>query len=293
MQVTAGTDDPVCCLGEGTVNRASHHERPAGDAPPSVPSPPSAFETMRFEPGVGPLRLEAHLARMARTCAYLGQPFSQDEARGALGRALASETTPRRVRLRMRANGSFAVDVTPLEVSPLDVSTLDGAPRDGAPRDGAPPDGEPVHACAPPSYLPPTGPPVGEVALAFARVDERNPLLRHKTTARSLYDAATRVARAAGLLDVLFLNRRDELADGAISTVFVRTTAGLFTPPLASGALPGVLRGELLAAGIAGERVLTLDDLDGAEAVFLGSALRGLRRVSIAREAVAVDSRDR
>lgn len=261
MQVTAGTDGAVCCRGEGIVNRAPHHERAVGDGPPSEPSAPSAFETLRFEPGVGPLRLEAHLARMARTCAYLGQPFSPDGARDALGRAVAGETTARRVRLRARADGSFAVDVTELVSAPAD-------------------------------FLPPDGPPVGEVALTFARVDERDPLLRHKTTARSLYDAATRVARAAGLLDVLFLNRRDELADGAISTVFVRTSEGLLTPPVASGALPGILRGELLAAGIASERVLTLEDLDGAEAVFLGSALRGLRSVNVAREAVAVDSRD-
>ncbi|MFO7545346.1 MAG: aminotransferase class IV [Trueperaceae bacterium] len=218
---------------------------------------------MRFEPGVGPLRLEAHLARMARTCAYLGQAFSPAEARVALAHTLAGENTPRRVRLQVRANGSFAIDVTPLDVAPQ-------------------------HASGPPSFLPPAGPPVGEVALAFARVDERNPLLRHKTTARTLYDAATRSARATGLLDVLFLNRRDELADGAISTLFVEGDDGLLTPPLASGALPGILRGELLAAGIASERVLGVDDLDRATAVYIGSALRGLRRVIVAREPLPV-----
>jgi para-aminobenzoate synthetase/4-amino-4-deoxychorismate lyase len=48
----------------------------------------------------------------------------------------------------------------------------------------------------------------------------------------------------------------------------------LLTPPLASGALPGVLREQLLAAGQAVEAVLLPDDL--AQGFLLGNALRGL-----------------
>jgi para-aminobenzoate synthetase/4-amino-4-deoxychorismate lyase len=48
----------------------------------------------------------------------------------------------------------------------------------------------------------------------------------------------------------------------------------LLTPPLASGALPGVLREDLLAAGQAVEAVLWPDDL--THGFLLGNALRGL-----------------
>lgn len=263
MQVTAGTDEAVCCVRERSVNRASRHERPDWEAPSGAAPGPRGLETMRFEPRSGVLRLEAHIARLARSCAYLGHAFSPSEARAALALACKGRSAACRVRLQVEPDGRARIDVTPLEEA------------------------------EPPTYLPPPHPPLpeppmGEVALAIERVDERWPLLRHKTTARTLYDAASRVARASGLLDVLFLNRRGELADGAISTVFVATADGWFTPPLRSGALPGVLRGEILASGLATERVLYLDDLDRASAVFLGSALRGLRRVRVAAAPLVV-----
>jgi para-aminobenzoate synthetase/4-amino-4-deoxychorismate lyase len=52
----------------------------------------------------------------------------------------------------------------------------------------------------------------------------------------------------------------------------------LLTPPLASGLLPGTLRAELMAEGRAIERILELEDLESAEAVYLGNSVRGLVR---------------
>jgi len=55
-----------------------------------------------------------------------------------------------------------------------------------------------------------------------------------------------------------------------------------FTPPASCGLLPGVYRRYLLETrpDIA-QRVLTLDDLRSADAVYLCNAVRGLRRVTI------------
>ena len=53
------------------------------------------------------------------------------------------------------------------------------------------------------------------------------------------------------------------------------------TPPLSAGILPGVLRAELLARGVARVARLYVDDLARAEAVFMGNALRGLMPVRI------------
>ena len=51
------------------------------------------------------------------------------------------------------------------------------------------------------------------------------------------------------------------MAEGARSNVFVERNGVLLTPPESSGALPGVLRAELLAAGLAQEAVLQPGDL--------------------------------
>jgi para-aminobenzoate synthetase/4-amino-4-deoxychorismate lyase len=127
-----------------------------------------------------------------------------------------------------------------------------------------------------------TRPPArARAALSKTPIDERNPLLYHKTAHRPWYDAAmARIARGE-CFDVIHVNRRREITEGARSNVFVRRGAILYTPPIASGCLPGVLRGRLLAAGACRERVLHITDLLRADAVFCGNSVRGLVRVDI------------
>ena len=48
-----------------------------------------------------------------------------------------------------------------------------------------------------------------------------------------------------------------------------------WTPPLASGCLPGVARAEALASGLLAERVLTPEDLRRADALARLNAVRG------------------
>ena len=78
---------------------------------------------------------------------------------------------------------------------------------------------------------------------------------------------------------MVFLNECGEVAEGARSNVFVERDGVLLTPPLASGALPGVLRAELLASGRAREAALRPDDLH--DGFLLGNALRGLIPVGL------------
>ncbi|MEQ9261500.1 MAG: aminotransferase class IV, partial [Roseovarius sp.] len=82
-----------------------------------------------------------------------------------------------------------------------------------------------------------------------------------------------------GCDELLFLNDRGELCEGTITNLFVDLGEGLLTPPLASGALPGILREDLIAREQAREAVLRPADLAAAQAVWLGNALRGLIRV--------------
>jgi para-aminobenzoate synthetase/4-amino-4-deoxychorismate lyase len=55
-----------------------------------------------------------------------------------------------------------------------------------------------------------------------------------------------------------------------------------FTPPVECGLLAGVFRRHLLETRPdIGERVLSIDDLRKADAVYVSNAVRGLRRVEI------------
>jgi para-aminobenzoate synthetase/4-amino-4-deoxychorismate lyase len=113
--------------------------------------------------------------------------------------------------------------------------------------------------------------------LCAGRMRSDELFLRHKTTLRTAYDAAWRIAEQHGAFDMLFFNERGELTEGGRCNVFVRREGRWSTPPLAAGVLPGVMRAVMLAdpAWNACERTLMRDDLRQAEAVVVCNALRG------------------
>jgi 4-amino-4-deoxychorismate lyase len=117
------------------------------------------------------------------------------------------------------------------------------------------------------------------LGMASGRVDSGDPWLAVKSTRRGVYDAA-RAALPEGLDEVLFLNERGEVCEGTITNVFFDRGAGMRTPPLRCGLLPGVLRAELGCP----EEVLRGEDLPDVR-LWVGNALRGLIPAVWAREA--------
>lgn len=103
-------------------------------------------------------------------------------------------------------------------------------------------------------------------------------LLLHKTSLRQAYDEGWREAEAAGAFDMLFFNERGELTEGGRSNVLLRLDGRWYTPPLASGLLPGVMRAVLLddPAWDLQQRTLSRQDVRRAEAVCVCNALRGV-----------------
>jgi para-aminobenzoate synthetase/4-amino-4-deoxychorismate lyase len=123
---------------------------------------------------------------------------------------------------------------------------------------------------------------IGRVRIAAERTDPADPMLYHKTTHRPLYAPEFEQAARDGFDDVLFLNQRGEVTEGAISNVFVEKDGRWFTPPVECGLLPGVYRRHLLETRPEiEERVLFEEDLRTADAIYLANAVRGLRRVEI------------
>jgi para-aminobenzoate synthetase/4-amino-4-deoxychorismate lyase len=123
---------------------------------------------------------------------------------------------------------------------------------------------------------------IGRVAVSRVRTDPADAMLYHKTTHRPIYSQAFEQATRDGYDDVLFLNLRGEVTEGAISNVFVVNGDHWSTPPVECGLLAGVYRRHLLEMRPdIEERVLFIDDLRSADAIYLANAVRGLRRVEL------------
>lgn len=117
----------------------------------------------------------------------------------------------------------------------------------------------------------PPGKDLWRIGIASERLSSADPWLSVKSSNRGIHDRA-RAALPPGLDELIFLNERGELAEGTITSLFFDRGEGMRTPPLTSGALPGVLRAELNCP----EEVLRADELPGVRGLWVGNALRGL-----------------
>lgn len=217
------------------------------------------FETLRLElppddlAGTLPLDevvpyIRWHIARLARSAFALGFAFDMVafesclwQAKGAIRKSVGMSATSREFRVRVDLSHNGQLQTTWAALPPL-------AERVG-------------------------------LIWAETRVSRDDPLLRHKTSARTVYDAAIEQAMAQQAFDAIFCNEQGEVCEGARSNLFVREGQRLLTPPVRCGLLPGVLRATLLDRGEASEAVLSLADIKAASRegrLRVGNALRGL-----------------
>ncbi len=122
---------------------------------------------------------------------------------------------------------------------------------------------------------------VQKAILSDTRTDSRNRFFFHKTTNRELYDRELEQFKTLGYFDVIHLNERDEVTEGARSNVVILLDGILYTPPIECGVLPGTFRAHLLEQSKIKERVLKLEDLRSAQTIYLCNAVYGLVEVKL------------
>lgn len=122
------------------------------------------------------------------------------------------------------------------------------------------------------------------IALSKYRVDPESIFCYHKTTNRDLYDSEYNYYCLKGYCDVIFLNTRNEVTEGAISNIIIEKNKKYYTPPVFSGLLPGIFREYLLKKQNVEEKILFLEDLVKADKIFLCNSVRGLMEVNPVRK---------
>jgi branched-chain amino acid aminotransferase len=211
------------------------------------------FETIAVKKAA-PKRLAAHLARLRDGAGMLGIPVPYTDAKIA-------ELTASLIGANALTDGALRITLT----------------RGPGARGIAPPE------TPTPTFLITTGglPPDDPMSLMVAqstRRNEQSPLARVKNLGYLDNILARREAVAAGADDAVLLNTQGRVAETTIANIFCLIGGGLVTPPVSEGALPGVMRAEVIRLARAEERPIAADELARASEIFVSNAL-GIRPV--------------
>jgi len=198
----------------------------------------SLLETLRWSRPAGYYLLERHLDRMEDSAEYWDFAFDRETVKTLL--IQKSRTFPQegcfRVRLLLDKRGEIVIESASLPELPEE-------------------------------------PPLWTLRTAETAIDRQNPLIYHKTTKREIYTGFREKHPDAD--DVILWNDRGEVTETTVCNIVAVWRGEAFTPSLSSGLLGGTLRKELLAGGEIRERVITLDELNEADEIYLINSVRG------------------
>jgi len=181
--------------------------------------------------------LKRHMERIWRSSQDLGFVCDTDVIGAAIWTTGVRQTEPVVLRFLLSQDGSHEIQVKPL-----------------------PPEGRPAY-----------------LKLSSVVVDSNDPLLRHKTTARAVYEKAREGCSEDA--DAILVNERGEITETSILNIAAMRDGVWITPPVSCGLLPGTMRAELLDEGSIREGVILAQDLVPGEMVRCFNAVRGVMDV--------------
>ena len=220
----------------------------------------SVFETIRTYGG-RPFELEAHLVRLARSAerVHIVLPCSLDQLAEEVCRVVNAASNSESYIRVMVTRGSGELGLAPdLAVEPLRVVIVTSLqpPSAEAYRDG-----------------------IRVVSFRTRRTADATAAAGAKVANYLVSVLAVREAKARGADEALVVDGDGCVVEGATSNVFAILQGALVTPPEDAGILPGITRARLLRAAEQLEvhiqlRRLTLEELQGADEVFISSSVR-------------------
>jgi para-aminobenzoate synthetase/4-amino-4-deoxychorismate lyase len=198
------------------------------------------LESLLWEPGSGYFLLDRHLARLERSADYFKFTLSLNAVRQALQElSLTLGSIARKVRLTLTCEGKLTLEAQTLNNGILNIGAA--------------------------------------VGIASSPIDSQNPFFYHKTTYRLPYTMA--LESQPEYRDVLLWNQDGFMTESTIANIAIDTPAGLITPPINCGLLPGTFRAQLLAEGKLREELISLEDLRNTQTLFLINSVRGWMRL--------------
>lgn len=200
------------------------------------------LETILWKRGKGFIYLKEHLERAWNSQSYFGRKWDEGKTKKAMSRLMSylskSRLNNARVRLLISEDGKAETEHVSLGKTGWGKELL-------------------------------------RLKLSKTKTDAKDVFLYHKTTNRKFYDDEFKEAHAEGFDEVIFQNEKGEIAEGAISSIFILKGGRWLTPPLSCGLLPGIWRAKTIRRLHATETRITVDDMKKAETILIGNSVRG------------------
>jgi para-aminobenzoate synthetase/4-amino-4-deoxychorismate lyase len=197
---------------------------------------------MRYENGEIKF-LEQHLARIKAAADYFLFKFSEKKIRKQIVKSIAALDEQERSKIRLTLNkwGEIRVELSHIPNLSKKVSVI----------------------------------------ISQNKINSTDKFRNFKTTNRKLYDDEYSHYNLKGVYEVLYLNEKDEIAEGSRTNIFFRKGSAWFTPDLDSGALPGIYRNYFIQNNLnVVEKNITVKDVIKADELLLTNALRGEVKVN-------------
>ena len=199
------------------------------------------FETLRYDGKNGFFLLNRHIGRIEASARYFGFVFDRSSVLSALEKAVSSLDTPHRVRLVLSRRGCVQAETASLK------NTSQNR--------------------------------VLSSRISPLPVDSRDPLLFHKTTRREPY--TSRLKMYPNCEEIILINERGEATECSIGNLVAKLDDLYVTPPISCGLLGGTFRAKLMSRGKLKERVLKVNDLKRAEALYMINSVRKWTRLKL------------
>jgi para-aminobenzoate synthetase / 4-amino-4-deoxychorismate lyase len=199
------------------------------------------FETMRYENGQIKF-IDDHIERMKTTADYFLFKFNEKKIRKQIDKSIADldKQKIKKIRLSLAKWGEIRVNVSDIEKPAKDISVI----------------------------------------ISQNKINSSDKFRYFKTTNRKLYDDEYKHFSSKGFFDVLYLNEKDEIAEGSRTNIFFRKGTNWFTPAIESGLLPGVYRKYFIETHPdISEKNIRIEDLINADELLITNALRGELKV--------------
>lgn len=195
------------------------------------------IETMLLDTSRKYLFLYEHLERLSQSASYWDFPFDKEQALNLLNDfRLTVEKFPEIVRISLADDGKMKVTSR--------------------------------------AYIPQTSTVI--LKLSSHKIDSNNRFLRHKTTHRAVYNNELERAKNDGCFEVIFVNEKNHITEGSVTSIFFKKNKEWFTPPIDDGLLPGIWRARFIAEHNAIQQSIPLNTIKNFNEIIIGNSVRDI-----------------